>query len=34
MHTHDPTRLAQWTEFHEQAATLPEPERAVFEMHY
>jgi RNA polymerase sigma factor (sigma-70 family) len=32
--TYDPARLAQWTEFHERVATLPEDERAVFEMHY
>jgi RNA polymerase sigma factor (sigma-70 family) len=32
--THDPARLALWTELHEQAAALPEPERAVFDMHY
>jgi RNA polymerase sigma factor (sigma-70 family) len=32
--THDPARLALWTEFHEKVATLSEPERAVFEMHY
>jgi RNA polymerase sigma factor (sigma-70 family) len=32
--THDPARLALWTELHERVATLSEPERAVFEMHY
>jgi RNA polymerase sigma factor (sigma-70 family) len=32
--THDPARLALWTEFHERVAALGEPERAVFEMHY
>src|SRR5215468_9983552 len=32
--THDPARLGLWTEFHEKVATLSEPERAVFEMHY
>ena len=32
--THDPARLALWTEFHEKVATLDEPQRAVFEMHY
>jgi RNA polymerase sigma factor (sigma-70 family) len=32
--THDPERLARWTEFHEQVAALPDDERAVFEMHY
>jgi RNA polymerase sigma factor (sigma-70 family) len=32
--THDPTRLALWTAFHEKVATLGDQERAVFEMHY
>jgi RNA polymerase sigma factor (sigma-70 family) len=32
--THDPARLALWTEFHEKVATLSEQERTVFEMHY
>jgi RNA polymerase sigma factor (sigma-70 family) len=32
--THDPAKLAVWTEFHAKAATLPDDERAVFEMHY
>jgi len=32
--THDPARLALWTEFHEKVAMLSEEERAVFEMHY
>jgi RNA polymerase sigma factor (sigma-70 family) len=32
--TYDPSRLALWSELHEKVATLPEPERAVFEMHY
>jgi RNA polymerase sigma factor (sigma-70 family) len=32
--THDPARLALWTEFHEKVAALGEQERAVFEMHY
>ncbi|HXG10787.1 MAG TPA: sigma-70 family RNA polymerase sigma factor [Gemmataceae bacterium] len=32
--TYDPARLAQWTEFHEQAAALPDDERTVFELHY
>jgi len=32
--THDPERLALWTEFHEKVARLPEEERAVFEMPY
>jgi RNA polymerase sigma factor (sigma-70 family) len=30
----DPEQLARWTEFHGKVATLPEDERAVFEMHY
>jgi RNA polymerase sigma factor (sigma-70 family) len=32
--THDPQRLALWTEFHEKVAGLPDDERTVFEMHY
>src|SRR6516225_3130423 len=32
--SHDPARLALWTEFHEKVAALSEQERAVFEMHY
>jgi RNA polymerase sigma factor (sigma-70 family) len=32
--THDPARLALWTEFHDKVATLSEQERSVFEMHY
>jgi RNA polymerase sigma factor (sigma-70 family) len=32
--TLDPSRLAEWTEFHRRAAALPDDERAVFEMHY
>jgi RNA polymerase sigma factor (sigma-70 family) len=32
--THDPARLALWTEFHEKVAMLSEEERSVFEMHY
>jgi RNA polymerase sigma factor (sigma-70 family) len=32
--THDPARLALWTEFHEKVAALGDQERAVFEMHY
>jgi RNA polymerase sigma factor (sigma-70 family) len=32
--THDPARLALWTEFHEKVAALSEQERSVFEMHY
>ncbi len=33
-HTHDPARLALWTEFHERVASLADDERAVFETHY
>ena len=32
--THDPARLALWTEFHEKVTALGDQERAVFEMHY
>jgi RNA polymerase sigma factor (sigma-70 family) len=32
--TYDPARLAAWTDFHEKVASLPEQERAVFEMHF
>jgi RNA polymerase sigma factor (sigma-70 family) len=32
--TYDGARLAQWTEFHNKAARLTEPQRSVFEMHY
>jgi RNA polymerase sigma factor (sigma-70 family) len=32
--SHDPARLALWAELHGKVATLPEQERAVFEMHY
>jgi RNA polymerase sigma factor (sigma-70 family) len=32
--THDPARLALWTEFHEIVDSLSDQERAVFEMHY
>jgi RNA polymerase sigma factor (sigma-70 family) len=32
--THDPARLALWTEFHEKVAALSDQERTVFEMHY
>jgi len=32
--TYDGARLAQWTEFHNRAGRLEEPERTVFEMHY
>jgi RNA polymerase sigma factor (sigma-70 family) len=32
--THDPARLALWTELHEKVAALSDLERTVFEMHY
>jgi RNA polymerase sigma factor (sigma-70 family) len=32
--THDPARLAAWTEFHRKVSGLNDEERAVFEMHY
>ncbi len=32
--THDPARLAVWTEFHQQVEGLPEDERLVFGFHY
>lgn len=32
--SHDPARLAQWTELHQLIASLPDQERTVFEMHY
>ena len=32
--THDPSRLAAWTEFHEKVQALPDEERTVFEMHF
>jgi RNA polymerase sigma-70 factor (ECF subfamily) len=32
--TNDPVKLANWTRFHEQAESLPEPEREVFRLHY
>jgi RNA polymerase sigma-70 factor (ECF subfamily) len=32
--THDPGRLAQLTEFHEQIEKLPESQRTVFQLHY
>jgi RNA polymerase sigma-70 factor (ECF subfamily) len=31
-HTHEPGRLALWTELHEQVERLPEEERAVFDL--
>jgi RNA polymerase sigma factor (sigma-70 family) len=33
-YTHEPGRIAVWTDFHERVASLPPDERAVFEMHY
>jgi RNA polymerase sigma factor (sigma-70 family) len=33
-HSHDPGRLAAWTEFHRHVDRLPEEQRAVFELHY
>ena len=32
--THDPARLAFWTEFHDQVAGLPDNQRLVFDFHY
>ncbi|MFO0845263.1 MAG: sigma-70 family RNA polymerase sigma factor [Gemmataceae bacterium] len=32
--THDPGRLALWSELHEKVAALPEREREVFDLHY
>jgi RNA polymerase sigma factor (sigma-70 family) len=32
--SHDPGRLALWSEFHAQVAQLPDDECAVFELHY
>ncbi len=32
--THDPARLAFWTEFHQEVARLPDHERIVFDFHY
>jgi RNA polymerase sigma factor (sigma-70 family) len=32
--THDPARLAFWTEFHEEVTRLPDAERVVFDFHY
>jgi RNA polymerase sigma factor (sigma-70 family) len=32
--TYDGAKLALWTELHNKAGRLPEPERTVFEMHY
>ena len=30
--SHEPSRLAEWTEFHQRAAELPEREREVFDL--
>ncbi len=32
--TDDPAGLAFWTEFHQEVASLPEPQRTVFDFHY
>jgi RNA polymerase sigma factor (sigma-70 family) len=32
--THDPARLAFWTEFHREVECLPKDQRTVFEFHY
>jgi RNA polymerase sigma factor (sigma-70 family) len=32
--THDPSRLAFWTEFHREVESLPDNQRAVFDFHY
>lgn len=32
--TYNPTRLAEWTEFHKRVELLAPDERGVFEMHY
>jgi RNA polymerase sigma factor (sigma-70 family) len=32
--THDPARLALWTEFHQRVEKLDEQQRAVFELHH
>lgn len=32
--THDPAQLAMWTEVHRRVESLPEQQRAVFDMHY
>jgi RNA polymerase sigma factor (sigma-70 family) len=32
--SHDPARLAFWTEFHHQVARLPDNQRIVFDFHY
>ena len=32
--TNDPALLAFWTEFHHEVASLPDPERSVFDFHY
>jgi RNA polymerase sigma factor (sigma-70 family) len=33
-HTYDGAKLALWTELHDKAGRLSEPERTVFQMHY
>jgi RNA polymerase sigma factor (sigma-70 family) len=32
--THDPARLALWTEFHRQVNNLPDEQRLVFDFHF
>jgi RNA polymerase sigma factor (sigma-70 family) len=32
--THDPARLAFWTEFHREVECLPDDQRSVFDFHY
>jgi RNA polymerase sigma-70 factor (ECF subfamily) len=32
--THDPRRLAEWTDFHRKVEALPDPERAVADLLY
>ncbi len=32
--SHDPVRLAFWTEFHDEVARLPDNQRTVFDFHY
>src|SRR5262249_42956024 len=32
--SHDPSKLAAWTAFHEQIEALPHTEREVFELHW
>jgi RNA polymerase sigma-70 factor (ECF subfamily) len=32
--THDPSHLAEWSAFHQHAGSLPDPQRAVFDLIY